>query len=255
MHCFTTKVDSTIIATSARDNTMHSIIPPDIASDEHTDGDTWGKFRHVYWSILLYADFLTLQCIFIPPPKLTALLTALLTESYRAMQLAQFEKEREDQTAPSDTDSRKERMKKLQRLLWYLDPTADNYSEKKQCIESELKPLQRKQSLIGYQLHQVRVEEKAEKKAIRHAADYNRKCAKKVETTKPPKTKPPKSSNTTTKKPSIINPRDHSATGKKAEEQNKVYIKAMSFVGTICTGKNSLYFSTLSLSLSLFLLF
>ena len=251
MHCFTTKVDSTIIATSARDNTMHSIIPPDIASDEHTDGDTWGKFRHVYWSILLYADFLTLQCIFIPPPKLTALLTALLTESYRAMQLAQFEKEREDQTAPSDTDSRKERMKKLQRLLWYLDPTADNYSEKKQCIESELKPLQRKQSLIGYQLHQVRVEERA----IRRAA-YNRKCAKKEETTKPPKPpkkQPPKSN--TAKKPLIIIPRDHSATGKKAEEQNKVYIKAMSFVGTICTGKNSLYFSTLSLSLSLFLLF
>lgn len=54
MHCFTTKVDSTIIATSARDNTMHSIIPPDIASDEHTDGDNWGKFRHVYWSIGVY---------------------------------------------------------------------------------------------------------------------------------------------------------------------------------------------------------
>ena len=248
MHCFTTKVDSTIIATSARDNTMHSIIPPDIASDEHTDGDNWGKFRHVYWSILLYADFLTLQCIFIPPPKLTALLTALLTESYRAIQLAQFEKEREDQTAPSDTDSRKERMKILQRLLWHLDPTADNYSEKKQRIESELKPLQREQSLIGYQRHQNRVKGKA----IRRAADYNRNCAKKEETTKPPKKEPHKSSNTT-KKPSNIIQRDHSATGKNAEKQNEVYKLAVSFVGKICSGKNTLLLY--SLSISLFLLF
>ena len=240
MHCFTTKVDSTIIATSARDNTMHSIIPPDIASDEHTDGDSWGKFRHVYWSILLYADFLTLQCIFIPPPKLTALLTALLTESYHAMQLAQFAKEREDQTAPSDIDSGKERMKELQRLLCRLNTTADNYSEEKQLIESELKPLQREQSFKGYQRHQDRVNERA----IRRAA-YNGNYAKKEDTTKPPKKQPPKSN--TAKKPPIIIPRDRSATGKKAEEQNKVYIKAMSVVQKICTGKNSLYFSTLFL--------
>lgn len=196
----------------------------------------------------MYADFLTLQCIFIPPPKLTALLTALLTESYRAIQLAQFEKEREDQTAPSDTDSRKERMKILQRLLWHLDPTADNYSEKKQRIESELKPLQREQSLIGYQLHQNRVKEKA----IRRAADYNRNCAKKEETTKPPKKEPHKSSNTT-KKPSNIIQWDHSATGKNAEKQNEVYKLAVSFVGKICSGKNTLLLY--SLSISLFLLF